>query len=93
MRGSRGRMGARTRLLTAAATVMLSSMVLIEWRGQVAAQASCFVSLAAGNVQGFGSGRFVWVPRYPLRGHNRGGQPVAAAATSAFMGAGPADRD
>ena len=56
MTGFRGRMGAGTRLLTAAATVMLSSVVLIERRGQVAAQSSCFVSLAAGNVQGADQG-------------------------------------
>ena len=32
--------------------LMLSSMVLIEQRGQGAAQPSCFVGLAAGDVQG-----------------------------------------
>ena len=44
MTGSIGRMGA--------AAVVLSSVLLIEWRGGVAAQDSCFVSLAAGDVQG-----------------------------------------
>jgi para-nitrobenzyl esterase len=46
-----GRMVVRRQSLIAV-TLVLSAPVSIEWRGQVAAQASCLVALTAGEVQG-----------------------------------------
>jgi len=81
MTGSTKRIVARTRLMTAA-MVVLSSVLLIEWRGHVSAQTSCFVSLAAGDVQGADLGAscaFLGIPYADTTaGANRWRPPQAA---------------